>query len=212
MLYRCTDADVEFKRSTSRRGKHKRGTAKREAVQAHILSHNPTISHYRREHAPNRLYLPSDLCEKRMHQEFSETCNMKVSYAFYCRVMKDMNISLVKLGHEQCECCVAAIQHRKQSGHQEQLTEQNFSCAVCVAFTQHIRAAGESRSAYREDGEIVSPKTVVLAVDLQKVIQIPRLEGLKSVVFFTTTTCFQRDICSGRKVFTEVSRHCVCLG
>jgi len=36
----------------------------------HIESFNPTISHYRREHAPNVRYLPSDVTIIFMHQNF----------------------------------------------------------------------------------------------------------------------------------------------
>ena len=32
-----------------------------ESIKAHILPYHPTISHYRRKHAPNRLYLPPEL-------------------------------------------------------------------------------------------------------------------------------------------------------
>lgn len=41
-----------------------------EVIRQHITSFNPTISHYRREHAPCRIYLPSDLTFTSMHQDF----------------------------------------------------------------------------------------------------------------------------------------------
>ncbi|KAK9694961.1 hypothetical protein QE152_g33189 [Popillia japonica] len=44
------------------RGRHPNKTKIDEfTISEHILSFRPTISHYRREHAPNRLYLPSDI-------------------------------------------------------------------------------------------------------------------------------------------------------
>ncbi|XP_062534268.1 uncharacterized protein LOC134203410 [Armigeres subalbatus] len=93
-----------------------------------------------------------------------------------------MNISFVKLGHEQCETCVCATLHQDTSGHKE---EDRFivECSVCRSHVEHMRLATISRSVYRNDGDEVCPKEIVLAVDLQKVIQLPRLEGLKTVVF-----------------------------
>ena len=41
-------------------------------INTHILSYNPCISHYRREHAPKRLYLPHGLSVKDMHQDYLE--------------------------------------------------------------------------------------------------------------------------------------------
>jgi hypothetical protein len=38
----------------------------------HNESFNPTILHYRREHAPNIRYLPSDVTITFMHQHFKE--------------------------------------------------------------------------------------------------------------------------------------------
>ena len=33
-----------------------------ESIRAHILRHNPSVSHHRRAHAPNVLYPPPELC------------------------------------------------------------------------------------------------------------------------------------------------------
>lgn len=79
------------------------------------MSFNPSVSHYRREHAPNRKYLPSDLSEKYMFEQYqkSHEPELQVSYAYYCRVLKRLNIALVKLGNEQCEKCEIGKQHKK---------------------------------------------------------------------------------------------------
>ena len=37
-----------------------------------IEGFHPTTSHYRREHAPNRRYLPSDINTAFMHKDFLE--------------------------------------------------------------------------------------------------------------------------------------------
>ena len=41
-------------------------------IGAHIASYGPTISHYRRAHAPNRLYLCPELSKPEMHKNFVE--------------------------------------------------------------------------------------------------------------------------------------------
>lgn len=171
MVYRCVDGDVDGNRRLSQRGKHIRDTTKRDAVKAHINSFNPSVSHYRREHAPNRLYLPSDLTEKAMCDHYHQTENApKVSYQFYGRVMKQMNISIVKLGHEQCELCTTSIAHQTESEHSTtDSLDQPESCVICERYAEHTRIAEMARNAYRKDGNGVKSGCIVLAVDLQKV-------------------------------------------
>lgn len=78
-----------------------------------------------------------------------------------------MKISLVKLGKEECEVCVSALQHRKTSSHPETISTD--PCSTCTRYDKHLRIAKISRDAYRSDGEAVIEDTLVLAVDLQKV-------------------------------------------
>lgn len=55
-------------------------------IDDHIESFNPTISHYRREHAPNIRYLPSDITIVLMHQLFLEKYpepQFMISYDYY---------------------------------------------------------------------------------------------------------------------------------
>jgi len=56
-----------------RRGKHppfRRSDGN--VIKEHIYSYNPQISHYRREYAPLRKYLPSDITVTDMHKDFVE--------------------------------------------------------------------------------------------------------------------------------------------
>nr|CAH7766115.1 unnamed protein product [Callosobruchus chinensis] len=56
----------------------------RKPIIDHINSLNPRISHYRREHAPNRKYLPSDSNIKLMHSDFLKKYpKLSVSYELY---------------------------------------------------------------------------------------------------------------------------------
>ncbi|KAL1375676.1 hypothetical protein pipiens_017360 [Culex pipiens pipiens] len=181
IIYRSIHGCDEDGAPEPKRGKYTRKTDSRDSVKDHIEGFGPTISHYRREHAPNRLYLPSDLTQKSMYDDYQQTHTSKVSYSLYSRVVNEMKISFVKLGHEECEACVSAEEHQKISGHQ--FDEAGPTCSMCADQIIHLRYAKEARAEYTSDGETVIADQLVLAVDLQKVIQLPRLDGLKTVVF-----------------------------
>lgn len=69
-------------------------------VSDHIELFHPTISHYRREHAPNVRYLPSDINIKLMHEDFNEKYpHIQISNKFYRIKLKEKNISFAVLGH-----------------------------------------------------------------------------------------------------------------
>lgn len=99
----CIEKTVDDQKC--RRGTYERvNKIDREINKNHINSFNPCISHYRREHAPNRLYLPSDVTITMMHKQFNiKYPQFKVSFELYRTVVKDMNISFARLGHEECE-------------------------------------------------------------------------------------------------------------
>ena len=85
-----------------------------EAVKAHIKSFNPGISHYRRKHAPHRLYLDPSLTIQDMFRDYkNKTTSHPVSQSTYYREVKAMNISFAKLGHEECEQCMVYDRHLK---------------------------------------------------------------------------------------------------
>ena len=99
--------------AADKRGKHKpkhaMTDAQKETAERHIKSFNPQISHYRREHAPNRLYLPSELSKQEMFEDYlnieREPDEKPLSYCKYARLVSDLNISFAKLGDEECEMC-----------------------------------------------------------------------------------------------------------
>lgn len=100
--------------------KDRRGSAapvnkcNRDILIQHISSFHPCISHYRREHAPNRLYLPNDITIRSMFADYLHKYpEKKVSYYTYRKVVSDMNISFTKLGNEECDNCVLHVQHIK---------------------------------------------------------------------------------------------------
>jgi len=61
----------------SKKGKYIRSTLLKDQITEHILSYHPQISHYRREHAPHRLYLSNELTVKIMHEDFCKKTKYK---------------------------------------------------------------------------------------------------------------------------------------
>ena len=58
----------------------------------------------------------------------------------------------------------------------------------------HIKAAKEARSRYREEATRKwNDNETVVSVDMQKVIMLPRIPGLKEVVFLQTDRSSQRN-------------------
>lgn len=96
-------------------------------INEHIESFQPTISHYRREHAPNTRYLPSDINIVMMHQDFNEKYpNQNISYEFYRCKLKEKKISFTNLRHEDCEEC----EQFKLHDHNKDSTQDD--CEICM--------------------------------------------------------------------------------
>lgn len=75
-----------------------------EVIRQHISTFNPTISHYRREHPPRRLYLPSDLSFIAMNEDFlNKNPNFKCSYEKYRGWQRKWMCHLLTLGIKNAE-------------------------------------------------------------------------------------------------------------
>ena len=146
-----------------------------ESIITHIKSYDPQISHYRRVHAPNRLYLPSTYIIFKMHEHFITNSEYSVSYDIYRREVNKMNISFAKLGEEKCEECVI------HSHHIVGCSDPN-TCQDCLKYSKHITTANIARAAYKEEA-INNNDGSKFSVDLQKVVMLPRMPGIKTVVF-----------------------------
>lgn len=160
----------------------------------HILSFNPAISHYRREHAPNKKYLPSDLTIRMMYKNYCETDpQTQVSYGFYRILVKTLNISFTKLGQEECEICEKFIIHNPQ---REMIRHRH--CQLCKDYEEHHERYISARKKYEADADNQtqnknSPDTLIFAVDLEKVIMLPRMEEFKTVMFCPRLIVFNQS-------------------
>nr|CAH7750942.1 unnamed protein product [Callosobruchus chinensis] len=178
---------------TDKRGLHPKHTKiDRQAIYDHIQKYHPCASHYRREHAPNKLYLPSDISIKMMHNDFVKTNPMiSCSYELYRNVVvKEKNISLAHLDHEECEVCEAFKLH--STSH----TKENLdlTCDCCKKWDVHIKRAQAARQFYRDDVQKARDSDdLYFSADLQKVIMLPRLEMFKDVIFTQRIIAFNES-------------------
>ena len=117
------------------RGKHTPGNKLvMDVVRDHIEQFNPSISHYRREHAPNRRYLPSDINVRYMFADFKEKHpHDKCSYESYRKQIRQLNISFAKLGEEQCDRCTTYELH-KQSHIEPRAADVSIVWSICDIF------------------------------------------------------------------------------
>jgi hypothetical protein len=150
------------------------------------MSFKPCEPHYRRAHAPNRRYLPSDLNGNIMHNYFNdENPDNKVSHETYRKVIREMNIGFTLLGNEECEVCKTHQQHLKVVNQDH--TEE---CELCVSFAAHKIRYNQARTMYRSDANKQRSQHEILAsVDLMKVCVIPVMP-FKVCVFTSRLVAF----------------------
>ena len=85
---------------------HKKIESTRQSIIDHIESYHPSVSHYRRKHAPLRRYIPSGMAVAEMYSNYKEKHpDEKLCYELYRKIFVSMKISFTKLGKEECEVC-----------------------------------------------------------------------------------------------------------
>lgn len=78
----------------------------RGSIRDHIRYFNLSISHYRREHESERLYLQTDIKTTLIFNDYSEkNPNRNISCELYTKEIINMNISFAVLVHEECCHC-----------------------------------------------------------------------------------------------------------
>lgn len=128
-----------------------------------------------------------------MFSDFEE-CHpeLQISYELYRRVIKDMNISFTKLGHEECEKCESFLLH--ENGHTKQNANQNTDCDKCLQWLEHIKKAEMSREEYRSDKKKIDDgESLYYSTDMQKVIMLPRIDMFKEVIFTPRIIVFNQS-------------------
>nr|XP_053621942.1 uncharacterized protein LOC128681791 [Plodia interpunctella] len=164
----------------------------RTKIKEHIMSFRPVVSHYRRVHAPNRKYLPSDINIRMMYDNYCEKePEINVSYGFYRNVVNELKISFTKLGHEECELC------EEFSIHNPNAEIRHRNCKECKEYEDHHTRYISARKKYEEDVQSQtkqkSTDTTIFAVDLEKVIMLPRMDEFKTVMFCPRLIVFNQS-------------------
>ena len=158
-----------------------------EDVENHIESFNPTLPHYRRAHAPNRRYLPSDVTVKELYNDYKEkqmNINKKpVNYQRYLKAIHDKNISFSKLGTNECETCVEFENHHH---------EDELNCRKCKEWKEHNENGKLARRQYMADAIDEDEGILYISSDMQKTILLPRMDGTKQCQFTSRLVVFHQ--------------------
>ena len=194
--------DLSKSTTMDKRGKHAKRSCDREAVKAFIEKYNPVRSHYYRGKVPNRRYLPGDLTVKGMYKEYIKT-HSDISYSAFYSTFKEMNITIKKLGNEQCETCELYENHKKQC------TCEVF-CDISE-YIQHKKRYTEARKEYAKDRDQSgrNPTSHLrVSSDLQKVILLPRMDEFKEGIFTPRLVVFNETISTlGKGTDTAIVWH-----
>ena len=143
---------------------------KNDTITAFIESFNPAVSHYRIDHAPNRRYLPSYLSQSALYDLFCQKqkqLSLAVcSRSHFVNIFSTLNISFCSPTVDKCSIC----ENHNQANH-------NCELAECT-FIRHKESSRQARENMKNDSNIASAsngKICCVSVDMQKVIQIPKL-------------------------------------
>ena len=152
---------------------------------AYIESYNPQISHYRRQHAPNRRYLSPDISIAQMHKDFAKDTNHSVHYETFRKYIQKKNISFTKQGTLNCDQCLAFEEH------EHRFPDYDPDCETCVSQMSHIENKEQSRKEYTKDKmKDNNEHEVIVSADMQKVMLLPYMTGNKLCAFTSRLVCF----------------------
>lgn len=164
----------EMAAAADRRGtaapKHKLSNEQLQLISDHVMSFRPKAHHYRRKHAPNRLYLPSDITIRDMYNRFLEdNPGVKISYSSYHRAVAEKNISFTRLGNEECDVCKAAALHVVRFHSLTSKKPEPSTCDECFRQQKHEEKYRRTRQLYEADSEkILEDGEVIVSADMQK--------------------------------------------
>ena len=116
-----------------------------------------------------------------MYTDFKDKGN-NISYELYRKPFEKQNIGFGENRTDDCEICLKYRQHKNDNKENEHLAE---NCEKCNEGLFHLQKASNARECYRND--ITKPN--VYAVDMQKVIIIPKLTTKESF-FVSRLVCF----------------------
>ena len=93
------------------------------SIKEHINSYHPQVSHYNREHAPNRRYLQPNSSITDKWSDFTNKYQ-KISYELYRQVFESEKITFGEPSQDECEICLVYNLHVKESGDHDEACEK----------------------------------------------------------------------------------------
>lgn len=121
-----------------------------------------------------------------MHTNLLETTGLSVHYNTYYQVFRSLNISFTRLGNEECDVCEEFRLHKMQC-------QCEIECEEFSKYMHHKRRYVKARNMYQRDAADPMVETQPrVAVDLQKVILIPRMDQFKKSIF-TSRLCVYNE-------------------
>lgn len=179
-------------RGTTRNGGHILDREK--AMILHLKKFPVKPSHYRREHAPLRLYFDSELSIKTIWEDFKINHRdfADVSYETYRKFFATQNISFAKLGCEECETCENHNLHTKAC---KVFPESEVKCDQCLKYSEHKERYVAARKLYQFHATLAdaNPEISFYSVDSEKVIMLPRMDQFKDVIFTKRLSVYNED-------------------
>ena len=155
-------------------GKHSKRNCDYQKIDNHLMSTNPSISHYNIKNSPNRLYLHHSFSVKKMFDNFKEKFPNEVcGIETYRKRIKFLNISFTSLENEKCELCTF-----KKVKHNDCAL---INCEICKEYSIHVERYTSSREAYQSLSS--TPFMLVYTADMQKSLYFPHIEGSQKCLF-----------------------------
>ena len=143
-----------------------------------------------------------------MYEEFVPLYpHVSITYCTYNSLVKKMKISFAKLGQAECETCLEQISHQHHENTRYNAIKEisdlinvlindvncrSMSCQVCYDYEKHLERAIIARSEYMNDSNsyIFRKDETIQSVDMQKVIMLTRMPGVKRAVFTKRIVAF----------------------
>jgi hypothetical protein len=143
----------------------------------------------------------------------------KVSYEMYRRIFDNEHITIGQPPQDECETCLSYKFHTS-----EQCSDSHDeTCVICISAKDHLERARKARHEYQN----IDPNAKTFAVDMQKVILLPKLTFKQHffvsrlVVFNETFACLNEgqddlvilwhEAISGRNAADVASAYVKCL-
>ncbi|XP_053626057.1 uncharacterized protein LOC128683960 [Plodia interpunctella] len=164
----------------------KKSRLDRDPISNHILSFNPTVSHYRRNNAPLARYLPRTLTLNIMFKDFkSKFPNISCSKEVYRQTLKRMHISFKFPKGDKCADC-ALFEQQVAECENESVPETLKADYEC-----HKIKADKAIRKYQEDcSQENTIRVRYYSMDLQKVMLLPDMPKVKDSFFLSRLIVF----------------------